>query len=223
MIIWVSVDLVKIRVFLFVSVLISLIFFALSYCYYYLETSQRLPLERAVSITFSFIGSIGTIASIIFALYFYNKQQEGQKKLIGSNQPIFILTTSALEKSTDSTRQPSYSFDINIKNFGHLASSFSLVNVGSAEGLDSKIIIEIPDAFVSLFNRDDSHSFRVNISNIFDIQSYPNTKNISFDLLLSYMDKFNSSRFKVYALSINEDGEPKLMPLKDHHLLSFNG
>lgn len=222
MIIWVSVDLVKIRDFLFVSVLISLIFFALSY-YYYLETSEGLPLERAVSITFSFIGSIGTIASIIFALYFYNKQQEEQKKLIGSNQPIFMLTTSALEKSTDSTRQPSYSFDINIKNFGHLASSFSLVNVGSAEGLDSKIIIEIPDAFVSLFNRDDSYDFRVNISNIFDIQSYPNTKNISFDLLLSYMDKFNSSRFEVYALSINEDGKPKLMPLKDHHLLSFNG
>lgn len=26
----------------------------------------------------------------------------------------------------------------------------------------------------------------------------------------------------VYALSINIDGKPKLMSVKDHHLLSFN-
>ncbi len=199
---------------------IGFLFFITSYCVYSHIDSVIMPLHEALTLTFSFIGSVGTIASIIFALYFYNKQQEEQKKLIGSNQPIFMLTTSALEKSTDSAGQPSYSFNIDIKNFGHLASSFSLLNIGSADGIDDKIRVEVLDPLVSLFNRDDSYSFRINISNIFNIQSYPNIESIGFDLLLSYVDKFNSPKYEMYTLSINQSSKPKLTPLKDHSLLN---
>lgn len=195
---------------------VGFLFFIISYCVYSDIDSVKMPLHEALTLTFSFIGSVGTIASIIFALYFYNKQQEEQKKLIGSNQPIFMLTTSALEKSTDSTGQLSYSFNISVKNFGHLASSFSLSNMGSTEGMDDKIMVEILNSFVSLFNRDDSYNFKVNISNIFNVQSYPDIENISFDLLLSYVDKFNSSKYEVYTLSINQSSKPKLTPSKDH-------
>ena len=211
----------SIKYFCRISILISILFFVVS-LYFYKIFNGGLYFEKALTLTFSALGSIGTIASIIFALYVYNKQQDEQKKLIESNQPMFMLSTSTLEKSNDSTGQPSYSFDISVKNFGHIASSFSLVDVGSADNLDDKIIVEIPDAFVSLFDRDDSYDFKVNISNVFDIQSHPDIDNIGFDLLLSYVDKFNSSKYKVYALSINIDGKPKLMSVKDHHLLSFN-
>lgn len=211
-----------IKKFAWIALGVGFLFFGTSYCAYSGIDGVEMPLHEALTLTFSFIGSVGTIASIIFALYFYNKQQDEQKKLIGSNQPIFMLTTSTLEKSNDSTGQPSYSFDISVKNFGHLASSFSLSNIGSTEGMDDEIMVEILNSFVSLFNRDDSYNFKVNISNIFKVQSYPDIENISFDLLLSYMDKFNSSKYEVYTLSINKSSKPKLIPLKGHHLLKLN-
>lgn len=211
----------SIKIFLFCLLVISFVFFLVFYCYFRSENIIY-SFKEAISLTLSFIGSIGTIASIIFAIYFYNKQLEEQKNIVKSNQPLFMLSTSVLEKSNDSAGQPSYSFNINVQNFGHPASSFSLVDVGSANNLDNKIIIEIPDAFISLFNRDDSYDFKVNISNIFDIQSYPDIENIGLDLLLSYVDKFNSSKFEVYTLSINKDRKPKLMRVKKHHPLSFN-
>lgn len=196
-------------------------FFLAFYCYFQSE-DVSLPFKEAISLTLSFIGSIGTIASIIFALYFYNKQLEEQNNIKKLNQPLFMLSASDLKKSKDSTGQPSYTLGFNIENFGHLASSFSLTNLGLPGDMDNKIIAEIPNSFISIFNRGDSYNFDVNISNIFYIQSYPDMENIRFDLLLSYMDKFNSSKFEVYSLSLDKDGKPKLKGQKDHHLLTLN-
>lgn len=211
----------SIRNFVSCLIIISLVFlFAL---YFYFESAgEEYPLKEALSFTLSFIGSIGTIASLIFALYFYNSQSDEQKNIIKSNQPLFQLSTSDLKKSKDSTGQPSFTLYVNVKNFGHLASSFSLVNIGLPENLGDKIIIEIQNYNITLFNRDDSYDFELNIFNSNDIQLYPNMENARFDLLLSYVDKFNSSHFKVYSLSFDKNKKPKLKFQNDHHLLTFN-
>lgn len=181
----------SIKYFCRISILISILFFVVS-LYFYKIFNVDLYFEKALTLTFSALGSIGTIASIIFAIWLYNSQKESQ-------QPIFLLSAKDPMERRDELRiEPYWAIDINIINYGHQVTSFSLVSLECK--LNKNIIIDIADNFKTSFNKGESHKIRLMIYNSIAITDLPKITDLNFTFSLNYLDVFNTPHFDEYKI-----------------------
>ncbi|ALH95676.1 hypothetical protein [Acinetobacter equi] len=186
----------KIKYFFGISSVISLLFLAISICIYK-SLDVELYFEKALTLTFSFIGSVGTIASIAFAIWLYNSQRESQ-------QPVFFIADDLLLKdSQNSTERDSFSFlYLSITNYGHEATSFSMTlkeNLGSND-----INIGIFGDMKPSFKKGETHTIQINIQNTYQTDKTPEPSHIDFIVSLNYLDMFNSTHFDHYRVfSVN--------------------
>lgn len=115
--------------FIAVLIFLSILFGIWFYYYYALENIKETPLKEAISLSLTFLGSCGTLASILFAFYLYIKQQEknneDEKTMILNGKPTFFIRIDDIYESSDNNSQPALAIDFNIKIYNSNASSFS--------------------------------------------------------------------------------------------------
>ena len=185
----------------FTSIIILLIITALFgawfyYCYALKNISDS-PFKETLSLSLTFLGSFGTLASIVFAFYLYIKQREkdedDEKAKIRSSKPTFFIKIDDFYISNDSNGQPALAIDFNIKNYNNSASSFSL-QFDYLPNKKEKILVEFD------YPHNKSDIFRpgenLNISAIFtsrdDILNPPKTEDLNIYIKAVYLDSINN-------------------------------
>lgn len=163
----------------------------------YRSLDVELYFEKALTLTFSFIGSVGTIASIAFAIWLYNSQRESQ-------QPVFFIADDlSLKDNQNAIERDSFSFFyLSVTNYGHEATSFSITFIENLGNND--INIGIFDDKKPSFKKGETHTIQITIQNTYQIDKPPEPSHIDFIVSLNYLDMFNSTHFDHYRVfSVN--------------------
>lgn len=189
----------KIKLIIYVIALISItalfrIWF--HYCYA-VKNITVTPFKETLSISISFLGSFGTLASIIFAFYLYIKQREKEdneeKSIIRSNKPTFFIKIYDLYNSQDSNGQPALAIDLNIKNFSNSASSFSL-QFDYLPNKKNNILVDFdyPCNMSDIFNPGENLNITAIFTSCDDILKPPKLEDIKTFIKVVYLDRLNN-------------------------------
>ncbi|ELW85708.1 MULTISPECIES: DUF4352 domain-containing protein [Acinetobacter] len=193
----------------FTSIIILLIITALFgawfYYFYALKNISDSPFKETLSLSLTFLGSFGTLASIVFAFYLYIKQREkdedDEKAKIRSSKPTFFIKIDDFYKSNDSNGQPALAIDFNIKNYNNNASSFSL-QFDYLPNKKEKILVE----FDYPYNKSDifKSGENLNITAIFtscdDILNPPRPEDLNIYIKAVYLDSINNKTEDYFLL-----------------------
>lgn len=213
----------------FTSIIILLIITALFgvwlyYCYA-LKNNIDSPFKETLSLSLTFLGSFGTLASIIFAFYLYMKQREkdedDEKAMIRGSKPTLFIRIDDFYKSNDSNGQPALAIDFNIKNYNNSASSFSL-QFDYLPSKKGKILVE----FDYPYNKSDifKPGENLNITAIFtsrdDIINPPKTEDLNIYIKAVYLDSLNN---KVEDYFILEKSKGNTVPFVKSNIITPSG
>jgi len=180
-----------------ILLIITTLFGAWFYYCYALKNITESPFKETLSLSLTFLGSFGTLASIIFAFYLYIKQREkdedDEKAMIRSSKPTLFIKIDDFYKSNDSNGQPALAIDFNIKNYNNNASSFSL-QFDYLPNKKEKILVE----FDYPYNKSDifKPGENLNITAIFtsrdDIVNPPKPEELNIYIKAVYLDSLNN-------------------------------
>lgn len=199
---------------LFILLLASILFGVVFHYCYALKYIDQSPLKETLSLTFSFIGSVGTVASIASAFLFYLKQIEKDKDeaeaLILRNKPKLFIKISDIYASTDRNKQPSLTMDLNIEIYNNNASSLSL-SYEYIPNTSHDILVEFdyPPNYKSALNSGDNLNVSAAFTYVNNIDKCPNLGDIHLYIKAVYLDKLNNTIEEYYLLkSVKRKSQP---------------
>lgn len=207
---------------LLVTIVSTLIFGLLFHLYYALEFKLEYPFKETLSMSLSFLGSFGSLASIYFALRVYidqkkkekednimqqQQQENDAKEFILRNKPKLAMQVTKYYYSEDKASQPALAVDLTIKNYSNNAYSFGL----AYEYLPDKephLLIEFEENYASSTLRvDETRTITIIISLVIDIGNPPKLDDIDLYIKAVYLDKLNNSVEDYYKLKKSNRGE----------------
>ena len=187
----------KKRLLLLVLLILSLtgIFSGVMHYFYFLPNSIDNLLKENISLSLTFLGSIGTLTSIIFAVYVYLDQEDQNRKktvhLIKNSKPIFQLNIREFDYGFDSNNQPAIIMDILLVNYSHTASSVSL----SYESTGSSNLIvsfDLPLG-MELINKGENRNISASIIYSSIVNQHPKISDINLMIKIIYLDNYNNA------------------------------
>lgn len=178
----------KMSIFLIcISVLFGVIF---HYCY-------TLPRNLDLTITLTFFGSIGVLLSIFFAIY--NHFAEEDKKIdkeiqkILCSKPQLQIQIYEISNEYDSNSQKAVRLSLQVKNYSHPATSFSL-NYEDLPNRKSNLLIEFDYPYNSdTLNKGDVLNIDAYITSALDVNHHPKISDINLYIKAVYLDQLNNS------------------------------
>lgn len=179
--------------------------------FYYLfqKWGVEQPKKEAISVTASFMGAIGSVAALALSMFLIREDKikaiEQVKEFISANKPQLLIKVDHLENGSDQNGSPAKIMSLNITNYSHKASSFTL-NYDYVTRQQSNYIITFnyPDEFKSLDNGQS-----VNIDAYIVLSSerrIPLPEELEFYLSANYLDNQNNNILDKFLIRKNKHG-----------------
>lgn len=200
----------KNKLYIFIALIIILLIASFSfgvwfYYFYAFDNIQEAPLKESISLSLAFLGSFGTLTSIIFAFYFYveqiEQQQHDAEMIILRNKPKLFIRIEDIYNSEDRNGQPALAVDMKVENYNNTASSFSL-NYDYVLNGNKEIIAEFDYPYKRKNILDSGES--INITAIFtsskNIVSPPEFNELNLYIKCVYLDRLNNTIEDYYLI-----------------------
>lgn len=184
---------------LFIATLIilSILFGVWFYYNYALENIANVPLKESISLSLTLLGSVGTLASIVFTFYLYIKQrekdEEDEKSMIRTVKPTFFIKINDVYISNDSNKQPALAIDFNIKIYNNNASSFSF-QFDYLPNKKEQIFVEFdyPYNKSDIFKAGENLQITAIFTSCKDVVNPPQREELNIYIKAVYLDKMNN-------------------------------
>lgn len=180
-------------VLIFISILFGVTF---HYCYS-LPQNLEFPFKETLTITLGFIASIVTLLSILFAIFVHFDQEDKkiviEKRKILSSKPQLMIKIVEISTGNDSNFQKAIILSLQVKNYSHPATSFSL-NYEKLPNKISNILIEFDCPYNrDTLNKGDILNIDAYITSALDVNHHPKISDINLYIKAVYLDQHNNS------------------------------
>lgn len=223
----------KERLFKFIIVIVTIfmatiIFGAWFYYCYALSNINESPFKETLSLSLTFLGSFGTLASIVFAFYLYIKQREKDqddvKSAILKNKPQLFIKIEDIYRSKDNNGQPALAIDLKVINYNNDASSFSL-GYEYLENDKKNIIVDFDYPFNStnIFKSGENLNITATFISSTDIIEPPNLEELNFYIKAIYLDKINNMIEDYYRLTPSKNNSISISKIIKSNIITVSG
>lgn len=196
--------------------IITAIFGAWFYYYYALKNQVEFPLKETLTLSLAFVGSFGTLASIIFAFYLYTLQREkdesAAKEVMLKNKPLLLIIIEDIYQARDDNGQPALAIDLSVVNHNNNASSFSL-NYDYLPNKNTDLIVNFDYQLnhTGILRAEENINITAYIISSRNISNPPKPEEIDLLIKAVYLDKSNNMIEDYYVLdNLNRNTLPFL-------------
>lgn len=214
--------------FIFTIISLTILFGVCFHFFYAIKNITAHPFKETLSMTLTFLGSVGTLASIIFAAFSlidqaeHNKEEE--KKVILRSKAQLLIRVEEIYPSKDSNGQPALAIDFKVENYNNDASSFNLGYDNSPDNKKNLIVeFDYPHNRTNIFKSGENLNISAIITSPTDILNPPKLEDINLYIKAVYLDKLNNIIEDYYLLTPSNNKSVKISGVIKSNIIAASG